>query len=243
MKIKELGPIPRTQVSDEVTVRLENYIVENKLTDGDKLPSERELAHTLGVGTRIIREVLQRLQTRGIIEIVHGKGSFIVNQDVQAYIRHLIGSFRFLQPEEDQLLLELSYVRQIIETAAVEESVRHLDNKTLSELETTLANQAEAERNGDIELYNNLDLEFHRTIVDSNGNKLLSILYEHLRELLLQTVEKTGYLRGSMDQSYKEHTRILESIRLRDPIGAKSALHSHLAHTAASIRDLGNSRK
>ena len=176
MKMKELGPIQKTQISDEVTVRLESYIVENKLTEGDKLPSERELANTLGVGTRIIREVLQRLQTRGIIEIVHGKGSFVVNRDVEAYIRHLVGSFRFLQPEEDKLLLELSYVRQIIETAAVEESARHSDADFVTDLEKTLAKQIEAEQKGDVELYNNLDLEFHRTIVNSNGNKLLSAL-------------------------------------------------------------------
>jgi DNA-binding FadR family transcriptional regulator len=243
MEMKKLGPIPKTQISNEVTLRLESYIVENKLTEGDKLPSERELADTLGVGTRIIREVLQRLQTRGIIEIVHGKGSFVVNRDVEAYVRHLVGSFRFVQPEEDKLLLELSYVRQIIETAAVEESVRHIDAKTVTDLETTLAKQAEAEQNGDVELYNNLDLEFHRTIVNSNGNKLLSALYEHLRELLIQTVEKTGYLRGSMSQSYKDHTQILDFIRSGDPIGAKSALYSHLAHTATSIRNIGNGGK
>ncbi|WP_415783386.1 FadR/GntR family transcriptional regulator, partial [Lederbergia lenta] len=52
---------------------LRQYIVENKMTTGDKLPSERDLAEMLAVSRVIIREALRTLESTGIIIIKHGE--------------------------------------------------------------------------------------------------------------------------------------------------------------------------
>ena len=52
-------------------------IKEGKLIIGSKIPSERDLAETLGIGRNSTREALSILRGMGIIESVHGSGNYI----------------------------------------------------------------------------------------------------------------------------------------------------------------------
>lgn len=60
------------QVSDLIEERLVRGAA-----PGDKLPGEVELARNLGVHRLTVRRALTELQQRGLIETVHGKGSFV----------------------------------------------------------------------------------------------------------------------------------------------------------------------
>lgn len=233
-----LRPIRRTYVSDSVTEQLENFIASNQLKEGDKLPSERELSAALHVGTRTIREALQRLETRGIIEVIHGKGSFVANRKVESYARHLVDSFRFLQSDEPKLLIELTDVRMIVEAAAIEEVARKRPVAMIAQLDGILADLSEARTAGDVDRYNSLDLLFHTTIVHAMENTLLSALYDHLRSLIARIFEGTGHITGAMDRSSKEHQAIFEAIRSGRPEAARAALVSHLSNTASDIKEV-----
>ena len=53
------------------------YLMEEGLGDGERLPNERELAERLGVGRSTLREALQRLTTRNVLEVRRGVGTFV----------------------------------------------------------------------------------------------------------------------------------------------------------------------
>ncbi len=53
------------------------YIRNNNLKVGDKLPTENEMAEILGVGRLTLREVLKVLREEGLIYTIHGIGTFI----------------------------------------------------------------------------------------------------------------------------------------------------------------------
>jgi DNA-binding GntR family transcriptional regulator len=57
--------------------RLRGYIEDNKLADGDRLPTEAGLAELLGVSRSTIREGLRDLELRGMVERVHGRGTIV----------------------------------------------------------------------------------------------------------------------------------------------------------------------
>jgi len=71
----------------EVTARIEDqvrsWISSGELAPGARLPSEREMAQTLGAGRTTIRLVLVKLTAEGLIEAQHGRGYF-VRQAVQS---------------------------------------------------------------------------------------------------------------------------------------------------------------
>lgn len=53
------------------------YIKENKLKPGDRLPSEAEFSELLGIGRLTLREAMKILKSEGIIHSVQGKGTFV----------------------------------------------------------------------------------------------------------------------------------------------------------------------
>ncbi|PRC62302.1 GntR family transcriptional regulator, partial [Mycobacterium sp. ITM-2017-0098] len=66
------GPPLYRQLSD----LLETRLVEHS-NPGDKLPSEAELSQEFEVNRLTVRRALDELNQRGLIETVHGKGSFV----------------------------------------------------------------------------------------------------------------------------------------------------------------------
>jgi GntR family transcriptional regulator len=74
MKIDPTGPeLAYVQVADDIAGR----IGRGELRSGDRLPPERELADDYGVSYDTIRRAAEVLRERGLIQTVHGKGTFV----------------------------------------------------------------------------------------------------------------------------------------------------------------------
>lgn len=61
------------QISEEIC----NYITREGVSSGDKIPSERELATMLGVSRNSVREAIRDLETRGILLVQAGRGTYL----------------------------------------------------------------------------------------------------------------------------------------------------------------------
>lgn len=74
MTVTNSGPeIAYLRVADTIAAR----IGAGDLAPGDKLPPERELAAEFGVSYPTARRATEVLRERGLIETVHGKGTFV----------------------------------------------------------------------------------------------------------------------------------------------------------------------
>ena len=69
--------ISRTNISDEVATWLTEAIENGRFKPGDKLPSVAQLAKELGVGRSSVREALRHQQALGLVDLQHGRGTFI----------------------------------------------------------------------------------------------------------------------------------------------------------------------
>jgi len=74
---KEIRPIARSTLAESVADRLLTLIRDGTFQAGDRLPPERKLARELGVGRSTIREALQLLAARNIIDARPGRGTTI----------------------------------------------------------------------------------------------------------------------------------------------------------------------
>ncbi|MEI8630948.1 GntR family transcriptional regulator [Vibrio sp. PP-XX7] len=71
------------RASEDISLQIESAILNGQLLPGDNLPSERELQKQFGTGRGVIREAIQALKQKGLIEIRKGpKGGFIKQVDV-----------------------------------------------------------------------------------------------------------------------------------------------------------------
>jgi GntR family transcriptional regulator, transcriptional repressor for pyruvate dehydrogenase complex len=67
----------QSKVYIEIVESIREMIQKDGLQPGDRLPSERELSESLGVGRSSVREALRSLELLGLIETRRGEGTFI----------------------------------------------------------------------------------------------------------------------------------------------------------------------
>ena len=78
-----LKPAPRHKLAETVAQQLLAQVRSGIYEPGVRMPSERELMASLGVGRSTIREALNGLAVLGVIEIRHGQGGFVIHADPQ----------------------------------------------------------------------------------------------------------------------------------------------------------------
>src|SRR3954452_3251534 len=72
-----LGALPSGTPVSEVARRLMDLFTSGSLEPGTRLPPERHLAATLGVGRSAVREALAALEILGIVDVRPGSGTYL----------------------------------------------------------------------------------------------------------------------------------------------------------------------
>lgn len=208
--------------ADQVASRLEQLLFTPDYThDGERLPPERALAGQFGVGRPLIREVLRRLQERGLITVIPGKGTFVrqakltengTSVDVvarrgQVTPRHLISA---------RLMLE----SQAAFLAAENRTDADLD--LMSKLLEILAKSNHAQQTVDA------DLRFHEAIAMASANPVVQIMFGSIRNLIQGVIVRSLSDPGVREEGVPSHWAVLDAIRLREPEDARLAMLAHL---------------
>jgi DNA-binding GntR family transcriptional regulator len=189
--------------------KLKAKIINNTMKPGEII-NETDLAAALNTSKTPVREALQRLETEGFIESIHGKGYFVTRISIQD-------------------LKELFDIRNLLEC----EIVKRVALIVTPEKVNTVRNafKASGSKNGlSIKGYLIAGDKIHTLIFETYGNKKLMDLYrkfhEHITRNRIYLFQGVDGVRSS--QSYIEHMNILEALAAKDPIGAEKAVREHL---------------
>lgn len=155
---------------ERVISYLETLIRERKIRCGDKMPSERELAATLGLGRNSVREALRMMEHTGIVKSRHGKGNFFVNQPEKS----LNSVFSMMLLTGQSNFGEVSRIRCSLEMEAFEEAVSAEKSKREQLTEILRRMEAEPEQAGEY------DSMFHDCLIQLSGNQLLRTMMQSL---------------------------------------------------------------
>ena len=84
------APIGQASRAEQIIERLSNAIVSGLLQDEEQLPNEAELSRLLGVSPMTVREALNTLRVRGLIDTRRGRhgGSFVSRRSLQTLLSH-----------------------------------------------------------------------------------------------------------------------------------------------------------
>ena len=118
-------------VVELTTDRIVDYLRENRLADGDKLPNERELCVLLGVGRSTLREALQRLSARNVLEVRRGVGIFVSYK--HGVVEDPLGIT--LIRDQKKLVRDLLEFRILIEPRAAAMAAQNATSDNIAELE------------------------------------------------------------------------------------------------------------
>ena len=70
-----MNRVTKMRISDQVAEQLYTLIQQRQLQSGQRLPAERQLAEELGVSRTALREAIQKLSSRGLLESRVGAGT------------------------------------------------------------------------------------------------------------------------------------------------------------------------
>jgi GntR family transcriptional repressor for pyruvate dehydrogenase complex len=194
--------------SDLVIKSLLDLIMRGEIGPGDKLPSSEHLARQMGISAISAREAVQNLAAIGLVEIIHGRGTFMT-----------AGA---------PVMEELLEARRVIETHGATAAARIADTESIHGLELLLEEMDRALRNGDIDRYSEMDYEFHLAIGKAAGNRILFKTLENIKGLLRYQQATINRLPDIIENSSARHREIFVAIRDKDPDAAGRSMTGHI---------------
>ncbi|HWK24665.1 MAG TPA: FadR/GntR family transcriptional regulator [Ureibacillus sp.] len=225
----KFAKIKTKKIYEEVCEILHEKIRSGELNPGDRLDSVDLLAEKLQVSRSAVREALAALKAMGLIEIKQGSGTF-VKQFPENKLDFPLSTSILAHKENVPHLLEL---RKIIEVGTAVSAARSRTNEDIERLKTILEKMKTVQ--GDGELGEKVDFEFHMAIADASHNPLLPNLLDQVSGLTIDLMRETRKIwlfskQTTIEQLYDEHMQIFLAIKQQNTELAELAMHSHLSN-------------
>jgi DNA-binding FadR family transcriptional regulator len=214
--MKPIDKVERYTLSKLVVRNLKQYIIENRLATGEKLPAERELAQEMNVSRAILREALRSLESSGILEIRHGEGAYIAANSLNPLLEQLAFTTR-MSGNDGKDLIDM---RLLLERALIDEALDQGSSLPIAEMERWNESLAAQSPGDDIGQAVEADVQLHLALFRARGNHALL----QLAELLLRLSAEAALERGSLKQLVVENSRYIGALRNGDARAAKLAL-------------------
>lgn len=224
-------PIVRKKLSDEVFARLKHMIETGELKAGDEMPSERELMERYGVGRPAIREAMQALAGKGLVEISQGERAKVLRITAETIIRQVDLPAKMMLSGSSDTLEHLKSARIFFERGMIREAATRATAEQIAELRALLEKQKQSL--GDADAFIDADMEFHQCIARISGNPIfvavsgamLGWLKSYHTEMLIWT--------GRENFTLAEHEEIIRAIENGNADLAEKAMIKHLERSRA----------
>jgi DNA-binding FadR family transcriptional regulator len=218
---------------EQVEAQLREAILSGTFRQGEKLPSETELARRFSVSRTTLREALRALAASGLISKVPGVagGSFVRLIDHRG-LETVLG-----ETLENVLRLgsvtrdEVQQMRQLLELPAAALAAQHRDEQDLERFEQVLERERRAAA-GDPALPE-VDVSFHSAVAEASGNRVLASVVAALH----RAMRPASASPESAQDVAAQHRAVVDAIRAGDATAAVAAMTAHLEH----LREQGDS--
>ena len=215
MPINHIAP---RRLADTIVEKLETMILEGTLQPGQRLPPERALAEQFGVSRPSLREAVQRLAAKGLLNSRQGGGNFVTENLGASFSDPLIQLLEN-RPEAHRDLLE--FRRTLEADCAYYAALRatEVDKEHLRKAWQQLDACYQAPTKERIEQEGAADASFHLAIADASHNVILLHTMRNLFNLLKSDIvtniggmysKEVKTREGLIDQHQKLYTAIIE---------------------------------
>jgi len=225
----QLKPIKKESIRTQVFRQLRDQVLRRSWPPGSKLPSEHELARSMGVSRVSLREGIQRLVSLGILETRHGEGTFVRELTGDIYFNPLI-PLLVLDPADIFYVLEY---RRIVERGSAALAAERASEQDLSELEAVYGVMLASRDN--VPEFARADLEFHLVLAKATGNPVLIKVNNVLRSVLGVSMENIVATLGVQDGLHY-HRLLVDAVRARDGAEAARLMEEHVVRTIDRLR-------
>lgn len=219
--LEALHPVRARSVVDDVALQLLELVRSGVLREGDRLPSERELAERMQVARASVRAAVATLQATGVLATGTGRrGTTIVTNWVP-------DDLQSAPPPDADRFRALLEARRVLEPALARLAAARADHAGLEQLAEATAEQRAM--GGERPRAVQAEGRFHRLMWRLAGNPPLERAMRDVYVELEAVLDMAMRTQHDTDRSLQVHERTLAALRDSDPTLVDGAMDEHLA--------------
>ena len=219
-----LTPNKTTKVYDQVIEQIKSKIKSGEIKKGDRLPSEREMAESIGVSRASVREAIRALEVVGLVESRQGAGNYIKTNFDNSLFEPL--SVMFMLQESS--VEEMYDLRETLELQCAKLCAKKIEDNELALLNVIVDRMYIS---GSEEESLELDIKFHYLIAKASRNVLLINVLEVISQLMDEFIRKSRMQilhEGNTKEGLLEiHENLLRALKCRDESKVYNAMKEH----------------
>lgn len=216
----------------QIVQQVENAVRQGRLTRGERLPTERELAAMFDVSRGVVREAIKVLDAMGLVVTRQGSGLYVRNDTIPSVTRAFILS---VSPDSESVERLFEFRRGLEIDAARHAATRRTDDDII-EIQDAVETGADAADPDDWLRFTDADARFHAAIANASGNAYLAVAIATSRDMQRDVVKLFSHQPGSIKSAIDHHQHILDAIITGDAEAAATHMAEHIDYTAGIIQ-------
>ena len=227
-------PIKKGKLSDVVVERLNAKIRSGELKSGDRLPTERALAESMGVSRTVIREAIRIMVNNNVLELRDGC-SYVRQLSFDEIVANISGT---IVPDEVSMM-EIMEVRAVLENYIVKKAAENITEEQIAELQDGIDKMARIMDEGDNGSIQ--ESAFHRGLAESAGNSALKSIYVLCEDLLRSSQHDTWRVAeaiGAPNTAVADHQAILDAVKEGNGNRAEVLMQAHMDYAYENMKHL-----
>ena len=237
-----LKPLKTESLVDIFIRRFEELILSEKLSIGDKLLSERELAMQLGVSRSVVHEGLIELEARGLVKMRPRAGTTVNDYRRNGSLTLLNSLVEYsngkLGPDilESMLRMRILFETETASLAAVNRNSDHL-----GEFKFIIDEEKICKRD-DIERISELDFEFHLLTAIASGNLIYPLMLNSFKEVYTNLTREFFAEGAVVEFVFSQHEKFFKAAEKKDGKSAVKIMKEIIAHGETHLKKNLSSR-
>lgn len=222
------------RLADAVSDEIATALFDGRISPGEALPSEGEIAKDFGVSKPIAREALRQLAAAGLISTQQGKVARAKAINGEPFER----IYGYAIRSSLERLREANEMRRVIETGIARLAAQRRDKAGVAVMERALADMDRAL--GDPEAFTEADILFHLGMALATGNTMIRVQMEGLRSVQREVSELFSRRADRTDADWRatidRHRAIYQAIADENVDAAERSIEIHFE--AADVASL-----
>ena len=212
----QLKRIKSESVVQQIIDTLIGAMIRRELRPGDQIPTEMELAESLGVGRNSVREAIKILVYFGVLEIRRPEGTYVCDGFTETMIDPIIYGIILDKAGSYEYLMEL---REIMEAGVMKLAMKNAEPEEFESLRIQLDRMKREIEIGNVDRIFHEDNEFHRIVTSMGHNSLVQkiegVVMTLTHSMRYETV-KTMIESGKGQESYEAHEKLYKMLANKD---------------------------
>ncbi len=223
------GASPGDRAADGIAAHLLDWIANARVPLHSRLPPERVLCETLGVGRTTLRQALKTLEEQGRIWRHVGKGTFVGGRPTSVHSGPgALGA--------NTTLTDLIEARLAIEPMVARMAATRAERVDIALIEQYHQRAAHAEDWDGWDMWDDL---FHRALAEAADNALMISIVDHMLRIKRQSrwcIRRARKFDPALKRKYSlNHDEIISAVCGWDGAAAEAAMRRHILSISKSL--------